>query len=147
MPLPSDHTKHIHMACFTCATCKCKLQVGKFAEHNCILFCVKHKPKGSQIVVASRPTSAKPIDAAPQHYQAAYKFANIAPHESKYENQLAAYTEITVPLARVFELNEFFTANECQYYIQEAEKTGFESLSAEYPEEYRNNERYVRTFL
>lgn len=75
------------------------------------------------------------------HYQEAYKFANIAPYDQQFE-KLATYKEIPVPMARVFELDDFFSAEECQYYIQEAEKSGFESLSTEYPEEYRNNQRF-----
>lgn len=75
-------------------------------------------------------------------YQAKYKFVNIAPINSKMDD-LGVYKPIHVPHARVFEIEKFFSEQECDYYLQQAEKEGFEALATEYPPEYRNNERCV----
>lgn len=46
-----------------------------------------------------------------------------------------------IPNAKVFCLRQFFTKEECQYYVQQSEKIGYQSLQHEYPLEYRNSER------
>lgn len=77
-------------------------------------------------------------------YQQDYKFANIAPYgtvavppqKQHFEHHDKIYH------GRVFTLESFFSPEECQYYIAQAESAGFESLNQEYPEEYRNNQRH-----
>lgn len=86
---------------------------------------------------------------ATKHYQSAYKFVSIEPYSEAIptgEPTTCKHLD-HVPQARVLQLSNFFSAQECQYYISEAENFGFESLSNEYPAEYRNNQRHVEIFL
>lgn len=84
-----------------------------------------------------------------QHYQSAYKFANIQPFGTPLPppSSNACHSINHVPRGRVFELDQFFTAQECAYYIEQAEAAGFESISQEYPPEYRNNQRYATKYI
>ena len=50
---------------------------------------------------------------------------------------------INVPGARCFTIDNFLTADECNYFIKQTEALGYETLKKEYPAEYRDNERYV----
>lgn len=75
------------------------------------------------------------------HYQDLYKFWDIEPLPC--DALPTGVKEIQVSGARVFELEQFFSPEECQYYIAQAEKKGFDSLASEYPKEYRNNQRYL----
>lgn len=76
-------------------------------------------------------------------YQSNYKFHDISPPNNASLNRNMSVNKHAVPGARVFSLDNFLSNEECDYFIAQAEQCGFESLLNEYPEKYRNNERYV----
>ena len=48
-----------------------------------------------------------------------------------------------IPNSHCFTLNNLLTAGECEFYIQECEKVGFQTLSSKFPAYYRVNDRVL----
>lgn len=79
-----------------------------------------------------------------QHYQSNYTFHSIAPCPENLaaDANEVKYTSLQVPNARVFTLDNFLSNAECDYFLDTLKEMKFDSLANEYPEKYRNNQRY-----
>src|SRR5690606_6015249 len=67
---------------------------------------------------------------------------NIKIKPPKYENDLEQdRVDIKIPNGKAFILYNLLSSEECDHYIERTEKIGYESISNEYPKEYRNNLR------
>lgn len=55
----------------------------------------------------------------------------------------AAKCNFSNPQVHAFLLENVFSKEECNDYIKETEKAGYDSLISEYPAEYRSNDRLL----